>query len=173
MQRLARPFCLALALLVPGLPLPAVAQGAQVAFGTMQADTSLPVEVTADQLEVDQADGTAVFTGNVTIGQGAMRLTADRVRVEYAAGGVNRIARLLASGNVTLASGNEAAEAQEADYSIDDGRIVMTGDVLMTQGQNALSGERMVVDLTRGTALVEGRVRTILAPGQNAPQPAP
>ncbi|MFD1913555.1 lipopolysaccharide transport periplasmic protein LptA [Halodurantibacterium flavum] len=140
------------------------AQGAQVGFGAIRADSSLPVEVTADQLEVTQADGTAVFTGNVLIGQGEMRLSANRVQVDYAADG-NRIARLLATGDVTVVNGPDAAaEADEADYSIDDGVIVLTGNVLMTQGPNALSGERMVIDLTTGSAQVDGRVRTILNP---------
>ena len=44
-----------------------MAQGASVAFGTISQDTSLPVEVTSDELSVDQETGTAIFTGNVVI----------------------------------------------------------------------------------------------------------
>lgn len=152
------------------LPLLAQAQDAEVAFGGLKHDSSLPVEVTADQLTVDQADGTAVFTGGVVIGQGEMRLSADRVRVNYAAAGgdaTGRIERLHATGNVVLVNGAEAAEAQEAIYTIDSGTVVMTGSVLLTQGQNALSGERLVVDLSRGTGTMEGRVKTIFQSGGN------
>ncbi|RSK30716.1 lipopolysaccharide transport periplasmic protein LptA [Rhodovulum iodosum] len=150
------------------LPLVAQAQGAEVAFGGLQHDSTLPVEVTADQLRVDQADGTAVFTGGVVIGQGTMRLSADRVLVNYAAetgDSTGRIERLHATGNVVLVNGAEAAESQEAVYSIDAGTVVMTGSVLLTQGQNALSGERLVVDLARGTGTMEGRVKTIFQSG--------
>ena len=42
----------------------------QVAFGSMAQDTSAPVEVSADSLSVNQSDGTALYTGNVVIGQG-------------------------------------------------------------------------------------------------------
>ncbi len=63
---------------------PAGAQGATVAFGGIKSDTTLPVEVTADQLEVNQTDGTAIFTGNVIVLQGDMRMAAAAVRVEYA-----------------------------------------------------------------------------------------
>ena len=56
---------------------PALAQN--VTFGGMRADISAPVEVAADNLSVNQADGSAVFTGNVVIGQGEMRLSADSV----------------------------------------------------------------------------------------------
>lgn len=146
----------------------ASAQGAEIAFGGLRQDTSLPVEMTADQLRVDQAAGTATFTGNVVVGQGQMRLSADRVDVEYGTEGQNptgRIARLHAQGNVVLVNGAEAAEAQSAVYTIDSGTIVMTGNVLLTQGQNALSGERLVVNLSSGTGTMEGRVKTIFQTG--------
>ena len=61
------------------------AQGANVAFGTIRQDTGLPVEITADDLSVDQTTDTAIFSGNVLIGQGEMRLTAARVLVVYRA----------------------------------------------------------------------------------------
>lgn len=152
---LALAFCL--------LPLVAGAQGATVAFGGLKQDPTLPVEISADQLAVSQADGTAVFTGNVLVGQGEMRLTAAEVRVEYAADG-KAIARLHASGGVTLASATEAAEAREALYTIDSGNVVMTGDVLLTQGKSAISGQKLVIDLKSGTGVMEGRVQTVFVP---------
>ncbi len=138
-----------------------MAQGAQIAFGDMTQDTSQPVEVTADNLAVDQNDGTAVFTGNVLIGQGAMRLSAPRVQVHYDQEG-NRIERMIASGGVTLVSGDDAAEAQNADYSIDTGMIHMQGDVLLVQKKSAITADRMTVDTKSGTAQMEGRVKTVL-----------
>ncbi|APZ52785.1 LptA/OstA family protein [Salipiger abyssi] len=148
---------------------PVLAQGTQVAFGGMTQDTSAPVEVSADQLQINQSDGTALYTGNVVIGQGEMRLAAPRVLVIYTEG-QGRIDRMEASGGVTLVSGEEAAESDRADYSIDTGVIVMTGNVLLTQGANALTSERMVVNLEDGTAQMTGRVRTVIDQGSDAPQ---
>ena len=140
------------------------AQEASVAFGTIRQDTKLPVEVTADDLKVDQSTGTAVFSGNVVIGQGEMRLSATRVLVIYRAD-QDGIARLEATGGVTLVSGPDAAEAQRADYNIDDGTIVMSGNVLLAQGKSALSADKMTVRLSDGTAEMSGRVRTVLQTG--------
>lgn len=148
----------------------AFGQSAAVTFGALKQDTTAPVEITADQLAVDQKDGSATFSGNVLIGQGQMRLSAGQVRVEYAAGENARpgqIERLLASGGVTLATETEAAEAQSAEYTIESGVIVMSGDVILTQGQNALSSQRLVVDLKSGTGQMDGRVKTILNPGSD------
>ncbi|MCT4554900.1 MAG: lipopolysaccharide transport periplasmic protein LptA [Pelagimonas sp.] len=146
------------------LPQPGMAQqGTQVKFGSLQQDTSAPVEVTADSLQINQTDGTALYSGNVVILQGDMRLAAPRVLVVYSEA-AGRIDRLEATGGVTLVSGEEAAEAQRADYNIDAGRIIMSGAVLLTQGANALASEKMVVDLDSGAAQMSGRVRTVLQP---------
>lgn len=145
---------------------PVFAQGTNVAFGTIRQDTTAPVEVTADNLAVDQATGVAVFQGNVLIGQGELRLSAEKVEVVYRAESAG-IAKLAATGSVTLISGPDAAEAQRADYDIDSGTIVMTGDVLLTQGPSALTAQKMTIDLKDGTARMSGQVKTILQTGGN------
>ncbi len=146
------------------------AQGAQVAFGGLKHDSSLPVEISAESLAVDQAKGTAEFKGDVIAGQAALRLTADKVLVEYATEGdqvTGEIYRMTALGNVTLVNGAEAAESEEAIYTLAEGKVRMTGDVLLTQGQNAISGNVLNIDLNTGTALFEGRVRTIFQSSDN------
>lgn len=150
--------------------LPSFAFGqAQVAFGGLKHDSSLPVELSADKLTVNQADGSANFAGNVQIGQGSMRISAKNVRVEYAtgAGSTGEISRLFASGGVTLVNGAEAAEARQATYTISTGNVVMVGNVILTQGQNALSAEKLIVDLKSGTGTMEGRVKSIIQTGGN------
>jgi lipopolysaccharide export system protein LptA len=143
---------------------PVFAQGTQVAFGAIQQDTSAPVEISADELAVDQNTNAATFTGNVIIGQGALRLSAAQVMVIYRQDRQG-IERLEATGGVTLVSGQDAAESQSADYNIDNGVIVMSGNVLLTQGQSALTANRMSVNLNDGTARMQGRVKTILQTG--------
>lgn len=144
-------------------PVSSLAQGAQVAFGNTQQDSNLPVEVTAETLDVNQNDNTAVFTGNVVIGQGEMRLSAPRVLVVYKAD-QSGIQRLEASGGVTIVSGQDAAEGREADYDIDSGMIELRGNVLLVQGPQALTSDKMAVDTRAGTARMTGRVKTVLQP---------
>ena len=138
----------------------------QVAFGKIANNPDAALEITADQLSVNQENGTAIFDGNVVIGQGVMRLAAGRVLVVYAEGD-QKIERLEATGGVTLVNGDDAAEAERADYSIANNEVVMSGNVLVTQGPNALTSESMTLDLATGTARMSGRVKTILNTGQN------
>lgn len=144
---------------------PAFAQGAQVAFGGLKHDSSLPVEITSDQLSVDQSTGKAIFSGDVLIGQGSLRLTATTVEVIYDTKDTSKISQLVATGGVTFVNGGEAIEAQKAVYDINAASVTLSGDVILTQGQNALSGQRMIVDLSTGTGQIEGRVKTILQTG--------
>ncbi|WP_406650613.1 LptA/OstA family protein [Aliisedimentitalea scapharcae] len=139
----------------------AAAEGTNVAFGAVKADPSLPVEVTADNLDVNQGNGSAEFTGNVLVNQGVMKLSAARVLVIYNQE-ASSIQRLEATGDVLLVNGPDAAEAERADYTIDSGVIEMSGNVLLTQGPNALTSDRMTVHLTDGTAQMIGRVKTVL-----------
>lgn len=146
-----------------GLPVAVSGQGAVIDLGGINADPNAPVEVTADSLTVDQDSRQAVFAGNVIIGQGDMRISAGRVEVIYS-DETGRISHLVASGGVTFVTATEAAEAAAADYDIDAGLLILTGNVLLTQGGAALSADRMVVNLTQGTAEMTGRVRTIIQP---------
>lgn len=157
---------LAVAAFLAALSGPSSAQEAKIAFGGLAQDTTLPVEVQADTLAVNNADGSAVFSGNVLVGQGDMRLAAASVKVEYGKDGKS-IARLHATGGVTIASLADAAEAKEALYTIDSGVIVLTGDVLLTQGSSALSGQKLTIHLKDGTGVMEGRVSTVFVPGGN------
>lgn len=159
MRRMSRLAPLALILAAS----PALSQ--TVPFGGMQSDISAPVEVAADNMVVNQSTGQAELTGNVLIAQGKMRLSADHVVVRYDARDKSRISSLDATGHVTLVQGADAAEAAKGVYEVATGLVTLTGDVLVTQGKNVMSGETIVVNLADGTAQASGRVRTILQPG--------
>jgi lipopolysaccharide export system protein LptA len=144
----------------------AAAQGTNVSFGGLKADTSLPVEVTAENLSVNQGDGSAVFSGDVLVKQGEMRLQAGEIRVEYGADGKG-INRLFATGGVLIVNATDAAEASEAVYTIASGEVLMSGKVLMTQGATAIKGDRLTINLKSGTGRMEGGVTTTFMPGGN------
>ena len=150
---------LALALMAP------VAEAQQkIAFGELNQDTTQPVQVTADQLAVNNADGTAIFSGNVVVTQGEMKLAAGEVKVTYGTE-QSDIESLVATGGVTVTNLGDAAEAQEAVYTIDSGVIVLSGDVLLTQGGSAMAGQKLSINLKDGTGVMEGRVTTTFQPG--------
>ena len=138
----------------------------KIAFGDLNQDTTLPVQVAADQLAVNNADGSAVFSGNVVVTQGEMKLAAGEVRVTYGTE-QSDIKELVASGGVVVTNLGDAVEAREAVYTIDSGVIVLSGDVLLTQGPSAMAGQKLTLNLKDGTGVMDGRVTTTFVPGGN------
>lgn len=154
-----------MSLVVPGGNGAAHAQATQISLGESMQLSGRRLEVTADELEVDQESGLTTFSGDVLAVQGALRLSATRMQIEYAPPtetGQRRIRVLQAWGDVTLVTEREAVEAQEATYSLIDQTLDMRGGVVFVQGSNVLSGERFTADLNAGTGRMQGRVRTII-----------
>lgn len=151
--------------LLAGMSLGAVAQDTAIPFGTA-SDSTAPIQVESETLSVSQDDGAAIFEGSVLIEQDEMRLTAARVQVVYDED-QSRIERLEATGGVTLVSGEDAAEAERADYAVEDGDLLLSGNVLLVRGLSTISAERMRINVDAGTAVMEGRVRTLLTQDGN------
>lgn len=146
--------------------LSAAAQEFKVGFGSDGADLSAPIEIEANSLSVDQASGNATFEGDVMIAQGEMKLMAQLVNVIYLADN-SGIAKLLASGGVSIASGSDRAESDTAEYDVESGLIKMAGNVSLVQQGATLTAGTMDVNLSNNTAELHGRVRTVLQPGRN------
>ncbi|MBB3143401.1 lipopolysaccharide transport periplasmic protein LptA [Halomonas organivorans] len=53
----------------------------------LEGDASAPIQVEADRLDLDDRAGTAVYQGDVSIQQGSMQLTGDRVEIQRNAAG--------------------------------------------------------------------------------------
>jgi lipopolysaccharide export system protein LptA len=155
----------ALCVALSGLPQAALAQDTQIRLGQSLRLADAPIEINADELEVDQATGASVFRGNVRAEQGEMVLTAGSLRLEYSraeGNGRTGIDRLIAADGVTFVTPDEAVEAQEATYSLADQLLEMRGDVMLVQGPNILSGQNFRADLAQGTGAMSGNVRTII-----------
>lgn len=139
-------------------------------------DASLPIEIIADRLTVEQAEGRAVFLGNVLAEQGEMLLRADRLVVYYALGdeGVDgqAIRRIEVEGNVTIASAEETAVGDQGFYDVTGAMIELAGNVVLTRDANVIRGDRLEIDVERQLATMTSapdrpageRVRALFRP---------
>jgi len=157
------------------LVLPVLAGGAGSAFaqstgggalGGFKVDSSLPIEISADTLEVRQEQQTAVFTGSVDARQGEVRMQAQQLIVTYDPesedeGQAGAIRKVRAEGSVFVSSPEGAAEGNWADYDVASGTITMGDIVTLTQGtENVLAGGRLSINLNTGFARIDsGGVR--------------
>ena len=141
-----------------------------------QHDTSLPIEITADSLEVVQDRKIATFAGNVDAVQGDLVLSADQLRVHYGNGadaapgppGMGSIRRIEAEGNVFLSSPRETAQGDTGVYDVASNRLTMEGAVVLTQDENVIRGQRLEIDLVSGRSQIFAAVPS--TEGGTAPQ---
>ena len=126
----------------------------------LQHDSSQPIEISADTLEVLQEEQIATFAGNVDAVQGDLVLSADKLLVHYegensdsvglAAGRGNSIRRIDAVGQVIITSPEETAEGDYGTYDVASEFMTLEGDVVLTRGANVIRGERLELDLVSG-----------------------
>ena len=135
-----------------------------------------PVNIEADTLEVRDQENMAIFTGNVTVVQGDVTLKTAKLRVDYEGGaqqaGQQTIKSLLAEGTVHVTSKDQVVTGNRATFDMATQLITVTGDVVLSQGQNVVRGPKLLVDLNTGRARVEsspkagkgGRVQGVFVP---------
>mgnify|MGYP001041292786 FL=1 len=140
-----------------------------IGFGGVPHAQDQTIEVTADTLQVDETTGDAIFSGNVIVVQGDLRMAAENVHVSYAQenDGPREIVAVTASGGVLLTQGAAAAEGTEARYDVRENVIRLNGDVMVAQGDLNLAGERLVIDMITGQGTMVGRVRTTLGAAES------
>lgn len=138
-------------------------------------DTSLPIEITADSLEVENDRQVATFRGNVDAVQGEMNLRADQLIVYYRSesNDQNSIRLIEAEGNVFLSSPTEMAQGDKGVYNVDADTIELIGSVVLTRGDNVIRGDRLYMNLSTGQSKVvsdtvasggQGRVKALFVP---------
>lgn len=152
---------LTLAIAVYAVPVPVAADS----FSSV--DSSEPIEITSDALEIEQDNGLAIFTGSVVASQGSLILSAERVAVRYedyrdgqtAEGPQGRISSIEASGDVFFATLKETARGENGIYDVKGKKITLSGGVVLTRGDNVLSGKRLELDLRTGRSKLYGGQR--------------
>lgn len=152
------------AVLLTALALPAVS-GAQNTSANGADASRQPVQYGADSGEYTP-DGFSL-RGRAEVTQGGNRLRADAIRGFTANGDLNRIE---ATGSVYFVTPDQSMKGDRAVYTLNDGNVVVTGDVILTQGKSVLTGNRLVYNVRTETARIEGgngRVQGVFYPQGN------
>jgi lipopolysaccharide export system protein LptA len=159
--------------------------GAQV-----ETHSKSPIDITADQAEVVNARCLAIWRGSAEAIQDKTRLRADTITIyshakgagsdgQPACGGADRIE---ADGHVYYATPDQNAKGDHAVYTQADDQIVVTGGVVLVQGEDVARGDKLVIHLATHEATMDsavtgagkpGRVRAVFYPDKNSPAASP
>jgi lipopolysaccharide export system protein LptA len=163
-----------------------VGQGARA---QLAPSSNAPVDVTADQLEVQNQKCVAIYSGDAEALQATSRLRANVIDIYFktlppragAQPGPNgqnncgQLDRMEADGAVYYVTPDQVVKGDHGVYSADTKTIVVTGDVVVAQGRNVSSGTHLVINTDTGVANFTsdvtgrgktGRVRAVLYPNQ-------
>lgn len=131
------------------------------AFAGLGGNTSDPIEIEAGAAEIRQADNRAILSGGVIVRQGDAVLKTAVVYVDYAGGtheGASQdIRRIEAPGKVAVSVRDQTASGDRGVFDYADETLVVTGNVVLSQGPNVMRGERLIVNLRSGKARMEGQ----------------
>ena len=130
-----RKFCSAL--ITGGIVLGVASASAQ-----LNAGSDAPIDITGDQFEAFRDRDYVVWTGDVQVVQGEAILTAPKLTIYGVESG--NLQRINAEGGIRYTNGAEAISSRDAVYSAQDETVIFTGDVVVVQGEQVLTGGRLV-----------------------------
>lgn len=120
-----------------------------------------PITVSADSARLDDAEGTAVYTGKVEIRQDRTLMTADKVVLYRNAEGLDRIE---AEGNparyrqpAVEGDGETDASASQIRYSAANSTLILERNAVIEQAGNRFSGDVIHYDTLNRVVNAEGR----------------
>ena len=171
-------------------------------FGNIGGSGKDPIKIDADRLDVFDRENKAVFAGNVVAVQGDSTIRCSTMTVTYKRGkdtpekdtsgkdakaagkdegaeaaaprnpAENGIQKVDCAGPVTVVQKDQVATGDHAVFDQDAKRIVLTGNVVLSQCQNVTRGQRLVYDMNSGRANMDpvagGRVSALFVPGEKA-----
>ncbi len=112
------------------------------------------VVITSETLTADNKNNTAVFEGAVVATMEDITIHSDRMFVAYDRS-EGRIDRIHATGNVRVHRKDSAIFSEDATYSGNEEKIVFTGKPKFVEGDNVVTGKRIIYFLKDDRAIVE------------------
>jgi lipopolysaccharide export system protein LptA len=162
---------LLLAALLAATPL-AVAQTVDTTAASIESKSDKAVDIESNEMEILDDKKMAIFSGKVNGKRGDVRLTCDRLEVNYAEtmqpDGTKKtdVTNLHATGNVVIVTSKQTVTGQWAKMDVKANTINIGGKVKVVQGKTVLTGEKLFVDLDRNKSeMTGGRVRGVFSPG--------
>ena len=142
---------------------------AQTAESNSAMSVGKTIEINADWVERDDPNRTAIFGGNVKATLGGIRMTSQEIYVRYDAmiyetamkdANLPPSLREPATGIIQIDAKrgvlvtlphNTVAKSDFATFDVKNERLTLSGEVILSRGENAVRGTELIVDLAKGT----------------------
>lgn len=125
-------------------------------FAGQDLKGSEPIQITSRRLEADQATGKVIFVGDVVAIQGDTTIRADEL-ILYQSDKEQRIERIEAFRHVRIEQGERVATGQKAVLDKTRGQVVLTGSPRVSQGADSVEGDEIIFFLDSERSIVRSK----------------
>lgn len=126
----------------------------------MKSDKTQPATIEADEVEMDFRTGERTYQGNVSVQQGTMRITADKLIATYKD---NKLAKATAFGNPAVfrqrPEGKDqdvVGKAKRLELDQIQDLVTLNENASLTQDADTIEGKTIVYNLDTEKMLVQG-----------------
>lgn len=144
------------------------------------ADRDQPIDIRSQRLEFLYAEKRVQYQDGVVATQGEVTLTCNLLTVSYeepaesdgtppaaSTSSQQRLTEIIAEGDVRLESESGYATGRQLVFDQIKRTVTLSGDAVLHEGANQVSGDRVIVYLDERRSVVEGQARMRLIPGSN------
>ena len=141
----------------------------------LESDREQPIEITADTAVLDEIKQQAIYSGNVKLAQGSLKIHAKRLIINASSDG--EIEKITASGNLAeftqIPEPNEppiTAKAKTIFYFIAEERLLLNDDASVVQENNVFQGDTINYDIKRQKLTASGSTDTQIPAAGDTPK---
>ena len=126
---------------------------------------SKEIIVQSDRLEINKEEGISRFIGNVYANEPSMKIWSEELVINLDEK-LEVITKLIANKNVKLEREEIVAESTKAIYLVEDEKLELYGNVIVTENGNILRGDKFVLDLKDSSSIMSAenssRVKAVI-----------
>jgi lipopolysaccharide export system protein LptA len=128
-----------------------------------------PIFITADWMEADQTKNSITYKGRVVTVQKDMTMRSETLTAYYDPE-TKQMRQIVAEGKVNATQGDRVATGEKAVFDDKSKTVTLTGSPVMRQGNNQVSGAKLIYFVEQDRSIVEGdannRVRATIFPDE-------
>lgn len=128
-----------------------------------------PIYISSDWMEVDQKENTIKYKGRVVAVQADMTMRSEVLTAYYDVE-LKQMKQIVAEGKVNVTQGARVATGDKAIFDDKAKTVTLTGSPVMRQGNNQVSGSKVVYYVEQDRAIAEGdgkiRVQATIFPDE-------
>lgn len=143
-----------------------------------------PIHIEANKMTSTEKTNSVVFTGDVDAKQGDVRIRSDEMTVYYTpdTGGKDKkaeqkkttqqVEKLICVGNVELTRGQWLGTSKKMVYLSKERQVILTDNAKAWQGQNMVSGDKIIYYLDEGRSEVIGNKTSTAGQSESKQKPS-